>query len=287
MKYWFVRDHCGQFPVRRMCRVLEVSSSAYYAWLGRPESRRVREDRRLLVAIEAIHSASREVYGSPRIHAELKAQGTRLSEKRVARLMRAGGIRARQKRKFKATTDSRHSYPVAPNLLRRDFEASAPDQKWVADITYIPTREGWLYLAAIMDLYSRMIVGWSMAGRMTRRLVLDALDMAVGRRRPGPGLLHHSDRGSQYACGDYQKALKTHGMVCSMSRKGDCWDNAPMESFFHTLKTELVHHRDYGNRWQAKADLFHYIEAFYNRGRRHSALGFLTPAEYESIKAAA
>ena len=173
---------------------------------------------------------------------------------------------------------------MAPNLLERDFTASAPNQKWVADITYIPTREGWLYLAAILELYSRLVVGWSMAGRMTRRLVLSAPDMAVGRRQPGPGLIHYSDRGSQYACGDYQNALKAHGMVCSMSRKGDCWDNAPMESFFHTLKTELVHHRDYRTRWEARANIFEYIEVFYNRDRRHSALGFITPAEYERIK---
>lgn len=284
MSYQFVGDHSGQYPVRRMCRVLEVSASAYYAWRGRPESRRAREDRRLLVEIKAIHQAKREVYGSPRIHAELKAQGLRHGEKRVARLMRAGGIRAKQKRKFKVTTDSRHCHPVAPNLLARDFAATAPNQKWAADITYIPTREGWLYLAAILDLYSRIVVGWSMSSRMTRTLVLDALEMAVGRRRPGPGLLHHSDRGSQYACGDYREALSAHGMRCSMSRKGDCWDNAPMESFFHTLKTELAHHRDYQARWQAKADIFEYIEVFYNRSRRHSALGYLTPTEYEMSK---
>jgi putative transposase len=240
-----------------------------------------------LVEIKAVHLAKRQTYGSPRIHAELKALGLRLGEKRVARLMRAGDIRAKQKRKFKATTDSKHSHPVAPNLLARGFEASAPNQKWVADITYIPTREGWLYLAAIVDLYSRYVVGWSMSERMNRRLVLDALEMAVGRRRPGPGLLHHSDRGSQYACADYQEALKARGMICSMSRKGDCWDNAPMESFFHTLKTELVHHRDYQTRWEAKADIFEYVEVFYNRSRSHSALGFITPAEYEMIKRAA
>jgi transposase InsO family protein len=287
MRYQLVHDHAGQYPVRQICRVLELSPSAYYAWRGRPESRRVRENRRLLLEIKAIHQAKRETYGSPRIHAELQAQGLRLGEKRVARLMRAGGVRAKQKRKFKATTDSRHSHSVAPNLLARDFEAPAPNQKWVADITYIPTREGWLYLAAILDLYSRMIVGWSMAERMNRRLALDALDMAVGRRRPGPGLVHHSDRGSQYACGDYQQALGAHGMICSMSRKGNCWDNAPMESFFHTLKTELVHHRRYQTRGEAKANIFEYIEVFYNRSRRHSALGYLTPAEYEIIKMAA
>jgi transposase InsO family protein len=270
-----------------MCRLLEVSSSAYYAWQGRPESRQMREDRRLLVEIKAIHQAKRETYGSPRIHAELKAHGLRLGEKRVARLMGAGGIRAKQKRKFKATTDSKHSHPVASNLLARDFEAAAPNEKWVADITYISTREGWLYLAAILDLYSRMIVGWSMAGRMTKSLVLDAQDMAVGRRHPGPGLIHHSDRGSQYACGEYQEALKTHGMVRSMSRKGDCWDNAPMERFFHTLKTELVHRRHYQTRQEAKNDIFVYIEIFYNRSRRHSALGFIAPAEYDMMEIAA
>jgi transposase InsO family protein len=287
MRYQLVHDHAGQYPVRQICRVLELSPSAYYAWRGRPESRRVRENRRLLVEIKAIHQAKRETYGSPRIHAELKALGLRHGEKRVARLMRDNGIRAKQKRKFKATTDSKHSHPVAPNLLKRDFEAAAPNEKWVADITYIPTCEGWLYLSAVLDLYSRCVVGWSMSERMNRRLVLDALDMAVGRRRPEPGLVHHSDRGSQYACGDYRKTLIAQGMMCSMSRKGDCWDNAPMESFFHTLKTELVHHRKYQTRGEAKADLFEYIEVFYNRSRRHSALGYLTPAEYEIIKMAA
>jgi len=287
MRYQLVYDHSGQYPVRQMCRVLKVSPSAYYAWLGRPESRRVREDRRLLVEIKAIHQAKRETYGSPRMHAELEAQGLRLGEKRVARLMRDNNIRAKQKKKFRVTTDSKHAYPVAPNLLERNFQAAAPNQKWVADISYIHTDEGWLYLAVILDLYSRIVVGWSMAGRMTRRLVLNALDMAVGRRRPGPGLTHHSDRGSQYACGDYQKALIAQGMLCSMSRKGDCWDNAAMESFFHTLKTELVHHRKYLTRWQAKADIFEYIEVFYNRSRRHSTLGYLTPEEYEMIQMAA
>ena len=270
-----------------MCRVLEMSPSGYYAWLRRPESRRAREDRRLLVEIKAIHKENRGVYGSPRVHAELKDRQMHHGQKRVARMMRENGIRAKQSKKFKATTDSNHSHPVAPNLLHRNFEADMPDQKWLADITYIPTREGWLYLAAILDLNSKLIVGWSMAGRMTKKLVLEALSMAVGRRKPGLDLIHHSDRGSQYACGDYQRALRVHGMICSMSRKGDCWDNAPMESWFHTLKTELVNHRDYRTRMQAKADIFEYIEAFYNRSRRHSALGYMTPAQYEMIKMAA
>ena len=287
MRYQFIRDHNGQYPVRRMCRVFEVSSSGYYAWLSRPESRRMRENRRLVVQIKAIHKHNRGVYGSKRIHAELKDMEIDVGKNRVARLMRENGIRAKQQKKFKAPTDSKHSHPVAPNLLQRDFVARAPNEKWLADITYIPTREGWLYLAAILDLYSKHIVGWSMAGRMTKKLVLDALEMAVGRRQPGPGLIHHSDRGSQYACKKYQKALHTAGMVCSMSRKGDCWDNAPMESWFHTLKTELVNHRDYQARLQAKDDIFEYIEVFYNRNRRHSSLGYITPAQYEMIKMAA
>jgi putative transposase len=287
VKYRFIRDHGKRFPVRCMCRVLEVSPSGYYAWLRRPESRRVRESRRLLVEIKAIHQEHRGVYGSPRVHVELKARQMHHGKKRVARMMRENGIRAKQSRKFKATTNSEHAYPVAPNRLNRNFEADRPDRKWLADITYIPTREGWLYLAAILDLFSKRIVGWSMAGRMTKKLVLDAVSMAVARRKPGPGLLHHSDRGSQYAGLDYQRALSTHGMICSMSRKGDCWDNAPMESWFHTLKTELVNHRDYQTRRQAKTDIFEYIEAFYNRSRRHSALGYMTPVQYEMIKMAA
>jgi putative transposase len=267
-----------------MCRVLAVSPSGYYAWLGRPLSRRDREDRRLLKAIKEIHQEKRGVYGSPRVQAELKSKGMRHGRKRVARLMRENGIRAKQKRKYQATTDSKHFYPVAANLLQRDFAAKRPDQKWLADITCIATRQGWLYLAAILDLYSRLIVGWSMSSRMGGKLVLAALEMAVGRRRPEPGLIHHSDRGGQYASAVYQRALRSHGMIGSMSRKGDCWDNAPMESWFHTLKTELTGHRHYVTRGQAKTDIFEYIEVFYNRNRLHSALGFKSPAKYEMIK---
>lgn len=287
MKCRFISDHAGKYPVRRMCKVLEILPSTYYAWRCRPESRRVREDRRLLVEIKAIHRAKRQIYGSPRIHAELKDLGLPHGVNRVARLMREHGIRAKQKAKFKATTDSRHSLPVAPNLLNRDFKAGAPGRKWVADITYVHTLEGWLYLAIILDLYSRLVVGWSMSGRMTRQLTLDALEMAVRRRKPGPGLIHHSDRGSQYASGDYQKTLQAHKMICSMSRKGDCWDNAPAESFFHTLKTELVRFRLYRTRDEARADIFNYIETFYNRSRRHSALGLISPAQFEAAPLAA
>ena len=239
----------------------------------------------MLVEIRAIHRSSRGTYGSPRVHAHMKAQGMSHSRKRIARLMRQGDIRAKQKRKFKATTDSSHGYPVAPNLLKRKFMAQGPNQKWVADITYIATGEGWLYLAAIMDLYSRRIVGWSMSGSISRQLALDALEMAAGRRHPGPGLLHHSDRGGQYASDEYQEKLDSYGMKCSMSRKANCWDNAAMESWFHTLKVELVNHRYYQSRRQAKADIFEYIEVFYNHRRSHSALGYRPPAEYEMRKA--
>lgn len=287
MRFQFIRDHSGQFSVRRMCRVLEVSPSGYYAWLGRPMSRRECENRRLVQDIKEVHQAKRGVYGSPRVHAELKSKGMHHSKKRVARLMRENGIRAKQKRKYKATTDSKHFYPVAPNLLQRDFQASGPDRKWLADITCVPTYEGWLYLAAILDLYSKLILGWSMSGRMGSKLVLDALEMAVDRRRPEPGLIHHSDRGGQYASAVYQRALHSHGMICSMSRKGDCWDNAPMESWFHTLKTELTIHENYWTRNQAKAEIFEYIEVFYNRNRLHSALGYMTPAKYETNNCAA
>ena len=285
MKFRFIQGHRDRFPIRRMCRALGVSPSGYYAFMGRPESRRVREDRRLLVEIKAIHRSSRGTYGSPRVHAHMKAQGMSHSRKRIARLMRQGDIRAKQKRKFKATTDSSHGYPVAPNLLKRKFMAQGPNQKWVADITYIATGEGWLYLAAIMDLYSRRIVGWSMSGSISRQLALDALEMAAGRRHPGPGLLHHSDRGGQYASDEYQEKLDSYGMKCSMSRKANCWDNAAMESWFHTLKVELVNHRYYQSRRQAKADIFEYIEVFYNHRRSHSALGYRPPAEYEMRKA--
>jgi len=287
MKFQFIKDHSYRFQIRRMCRILEVSASGYYAWLHRPESQRTRENRRLVVEIRAIHKENRGVYGSPRIHAELKEREIHVGENRVARLMRENGIAAKQKKKYKVTTDSNHNQPVAPNILQRDFDAKAPNQKWLADISYIPTREGWLYLAAILDLYSKLIVGWSMSRRMTKKLVLDALQMAVDRRRPGPGLIHHSDQGRQYASKAYRKKLKSHRMICSMSRKGDCWDNSPMESWFHSLKTELVAHNDYLTRIQAKADIFEYIEVFYNRSRKHSALGYMNPAQYEMINMAA
>lgn len=283
MKFRFIRDHAGSFRVGRMCQVLEVSRSGYDAWRRRPESRRARENRRLLVEIRAVHKAHREVYGSPRIHAELQAQKIRCGKNRVARLMRGDGLQAKQHRRFRPmTTDSHHGLPVAENVLDRQFCASGPDQAWAADITYIPTRQGWLYLAAIVDLFSRRVVGWAMGEDLSRHVAIRALIMALGRRRPRPGLIHHSDRGSQYASGDYQALLAQHGLVCSMSRKGDCYDNAAIESFFHTLKTEQVHHQDYETRAAARAELFDYIEVFYNRQRRHSYLGYRSPAEFEA-----
>ena len=287
MKFQFIQDHRGDFPVRLMCRVLEASPRGFYDWLHRPESPQAMENRALVEKIQAIHSDSRRTYGSPRVHASLQDAGYRIGRNRVARLMRDNDIRAKTKRKFRVTTDSRHDHPVAPNRLERQFEVAAPNTVWVADISYIPTREGWLYLAVVLDLFSRQVVGWAMDQQMPQELTLAALDMAIQRRRPLPGCMHHSDRGSQYAAGDYQTKLAEHGMVCSMSRKGNCWDNAPMESFFHSMKTELVHHRDYQTRDEARRDIFEYIEIFYNRQRRHSTLGYRCPVQFELAALAA
>lgn len=265
-----------------MCRVLRVSRSGYYDWRERQESQRERENRKLLVEIKAVHSESKQTYGSPRIYRALKRQNMRCSENRVARLMRLHGIRAKQAKRFKATTDSQHRLPVAENVLERQFIPEAPNQAWAADLTYIWTQEGWLYLAVVMDLFSRRIVGFSMQKTMGRMLVINALKMALGRRRVQEGLLHHSDRGSQYASGDFQRLLAEAGIVCSMSRRGNCWDNAPVESFFATLKTEVVYHHRYRTRAEARSDLFAYIETWYNRKRLHSSLGYVSPAEYEA-----
>jgi transposase InsO family protein len=277
----FIEDHRHLWPVRLLCEALEVSPAGYYAWRGRPAS--AREERRdaLRAEIEAIHEQVKQRYGSPRVHAELQARGHGCCVNTVARLMRQAGIRAKTARKFRHTTDSNHSRPVADNVLDRDFDPAAPNEAWVADITYIPTREGWLYLAVVEDLFSRMVVGWSMGSTLTSRLVVDALEMAVQRRLPGAELVAHSDRGSQYASEHYQLLLQKHGITCSMSDVGQCWDNAPMESFFASLKKELCHHEDYATREQAKASIFEYIEVFYNRQRRHSTLGYVSPAEYE------
>lgn len=281
MRYRFICDHHREFRVRKMCEVLGVSRSGYYSWRDRPESRRSRANRALLPQIRLVHRRSRKTYGSPRMTEELHAQDIPCGENRVAHLMRRHGIRGQGKRKYRVTTNSRHHLPVAPNLLAREFIVDRPDTVWVSDITYIWTSEGWLYLAGVVDLYSRLVVGWSMSHRITKQLTLDALNQAIGRRHPPPGLMHHSDRGSQYAAGDYRNLLTNHQMICSMSRKGDCWDNAPMESFFASLKTELVYRERFATRAEAKAKIFEYIEVFYNRERRHSSLGFKSPVDFE------
>jgi putative transposase len=286
MRFRFIEDRRADYPVALMCDVLGVSPAGYYAWRSRPESRRSAANRALVDDIKRVHRDTRGRYGSPRIHVELKAQGRGASRGRIERLMRRHGIRAIMARPRRVrTTDSRHDLPIAPNLLDRSFSATAPNQVWLADITYIETDQGWLYLAAVMDLYSRRIVGWAMADHLRASLPLAALRMAISAQRPGVGLIHHSDRGVQYASADYRKLMQSAGLRASMSRKGDCYDNAPMESFFHTLKTELVHHRHYATRIEATRDIFAYIEGFYNRTRRHSAIGYISPIEME-LKAA-
>lgn len=281
MRYSFIEDHRTSWPVTVMADLLGVSTAGFYAWRDRPLRQRQQRRDRLLVEISSIHEQFKGRYGSPRIHAELKATGHGCCVNTVAEVMRQAGIKAKTARKFKHTTDSNHTRPVADNVLDREFDVDGPNQAWVADITYIPTREGWLYLAIVEDLYSRLIVGWSMGPTMTSRLVVDALEMAIARRLPDEDLLAHSDRGSQYASEHYQHLLGKHGIECSMSEVGQCWDNAPAESFFATLKKELVHDEDYQTRAEATASIFEYIEVFYNRQRRHSTLGYVSPAEYE------
>ena len=280
MKFRFVHEHVQEFSVRVMCRVLAVSRSGYYAWCSRPESTRSREDRRLLAKIRAFHHRSRGSYGSSRIHADLREDGESCGRHRVARLMRDDGLAGKKARRFKTTTDSEHSDPVAPNLLAQDFFVETPDTVWAGDITYLRTREGWLYLAVLLDLHSRFIVGWSLSSSLDRSLPLEALENAVRRRRPGRGLLHHSDRGSQYTCEDYRDRLGELGMTASMSRKGNCFDNAVVESFFDSLKTE-IDQQVFESREQARQKVFDYIEIFYNRSRRHSTLGYVSPATFE------
>jgi transposase InsO family protein len=283
VKFAFIKENLGSYPIRTACSVLEVSRSGYHAWLKRPDSARARRRRELAVKIKAVHQENRGVYGSPRVHKALEAQGQSVCENTVARVMHEQQIRAKTKRKFvPRTTDSVHSQPVAGNLLDRQFTAGLANQKWAADITYIPTDQGWLYLAGVIDLCSRRIVGWSMADHMRTDLVSDALGMAVARRSPKPGLLHHSDRGVQYASDDYQYLLQTHKMEVSMSGKGDCWDNAAMESFWATLKNELVNHEHFATRDQARASIFEYIEIFYNRKRLHSSIGYQSPEAFEA-----
>lgn len=281
MRYTVIERHRGQYSVRRMCRVLKVSPSGYYAWSSRPESPRARADRRLSVKIREIFQHSGRTYGSPRIAAALRAHGERCGKNRVARLMREEGLVARKPRRYKTTTDSEHAWPVAPNLLDQRFTVETPDTVWLGDLTYLPTDEGWLYLAVLLDLCSRRVVGWATSNRVDSDLTLRALRRALDQRQPGPGLLHHSDRGGQYACNEYRERLEKLGVEVSMSRRGNCFDNAPMESFYSTLKTEWLHHRRFATRAQARSSLFDYLELFYNRKRLHSSLGYRSPAAFE------
>ena len=281
MKYAWIDGERKAYPLPGMCETLTVSISGYRAWKrGGSPKRKWLTDTQLLALIRAIHKEIKGAYGSPRMVHELRARGFPASKPRVERLMRENGIRARHKRRYKATTDSKHTLPVAANLLDRNFAPAAPNQAWSADITYVWTDEGWLYLAVVLDLFNREIVGWSIKPRMTADIVTDALTMAWFRRRPAPGLIHHSDRGSQYASEMFQSKLTEYGMTCSMSRTGNCWDNAPTESFFNSLKNERVHGTRYATRERAVADLFDYIEVFYNRSRRHSTLGYHSPVQF-------
>jgi putative transposase len=277
-----MHEHRSVWPLRVMGRVLQVSRSGYYAWRTRSPSARSQRRAALQTAIREVHEHSRRTYGSPRVTAALRRDGVPCCENTVAKIMRENGLAARVKRRFRVTTDSDHDLPTAPNHLARRFARGRPNEAWVADITFLATDEGWLYLAAEMDLYSRRIVGWSLSDRLTTELVAGALRMAVAQRRPPSGLLHHSDRGCQYASGSFRKLLSVHGVVCSMSRRGNAYDNAPMESFFGTLKRELVHQASYATRDQARTAVFEYIEAFYNRQRLHSALGHQSPADFEA-----
>ena len=280
MKYPIIKQLSGKFPVRRLCKMLEVSHGGYYEWRGRGPSPRAREDRRLRVQIRAAFRESRDRYGSPRIHKQLRQRGIRCSRKRVARLMRQEGLRARQPRRFRVTTRPTPGRSAAPNVLARRFTVDAVDSVWVGDLTYLWTQEGWLYLAVLMDLCSRRIIGWAVSETMTDDLTLAVLDQALEQRRPGSGVLHHSDRGSQYSSDDYLDKLRDRGFTISMSRKGDCWDNAPMESFFSTLKFQLG--GCFSSRAAARAELFHYIEVFYHRARMHTSIGDQSPAQFEA-----
>lgn len=282
MKFAFIDAEKANFPVAWMCRRLDVSRSGLYAWRRRPQADHDKRDQQLAVRISAIHTESRGVYGSPRVHAELKAAGEEVGRKRVARLMEEQGLSGKLPRRFVRTTDSSHQLPVAENVLDRKFSVDEPNKVWVGDITYIGTWEGWLYLAVLIDVCSRRVVGWAMADNMRTELPLEAWRMAVGQRRPEGKVMHHSDRGSQYASGDYQRALDAEGATCSMSRKGNCWDNAIAESFFATLKSELIYRAAWPTREKAMAAINEYIACFYNSRRRHSVLGYVSPMEYEA-----
>jgi len=284
MKYKFIDENRSAFAVQKMCQILEISKGGYYKWKKQPESKRKKEDKKMIEKIKIIHKENDETYGSPRITKALNQKGEiKINKKKVERLMKENNIYAKTKKRFKATTNSKHNYPVAPNLLEQNFIAIAPNSIWVSDITYIRTKEGWLYLAAILDVYSRKIVGWAMDKRQTKKLVCKALLQAIGRQNISDGIILHSDRGSQYASYKYQNLCKKYGFIQSMSGSGNCFDNAMMESFFHTLKTEKIYWEKYSTREQAKKSIFEYIEIRYNRKRLHSSIGYKTPIEFEKL----
>jgi transposase InsO family protein len=283
MSFALIDGAKAEFPVHRLCRALGVSQSGYFAWKGRPASRRQHEDMVLLAHVRSAFALSNGTYGSPRMTRELRDDGLAVGRRRTARLMRENGLRARQRRRFKRTTDSHHAWPVAPNLLDQDFTAAGPDEKWGADISYIWTKEGWLYLAVVIDLFARRVVGWSTSDRLHRDLALAALRKALVMRRPPAGLIHHSDRGSQFCSMDYQAELKAHGILISMSGRGNCFDNAMVETFFKTLKSELVWRTVFETRADAAASIGRYIDGSYNPVRRHSALDFTSPAQFEKM----
>lgn len=282
-----MEEHRQEFEIGCMCRVLEVSRSGYYGWRKRAPSQKALRDRHLKARIIDSHANSDSTYGTPRVKKDLVAEGETVSRRRIGRIMKENELYSRHSPKTRVTTKSDPRLPVAENVLDRDFTAEAKDRKWVTDITYIYTAEGWLYLAVVLDLYSRRVVGWAMAARIDTELVLQALRMALANRKPVSELLHHSDRGSQYASNEYRELLETERMLASMSRKANCWDNAVMESFFKTLKVERVNHRRYRSRLEAQADIFQYIEVFYNRKRRHSAIGYVSPVDFETLRIAA
>ena len=285
MKFQFIDTHRTHFKITIMCNVLNVSSSGYYDWRDRSGSDREKRHQNLTKKIKKFHKASNEIYGSPRIHGDLIDDGERVGVNTVALLMKRNGVQSKVHKRFVVTTDSRHNLKAAPNLLKRNFSSEDLNEKWVSDVSFIATREGFLYLATVMDLYSRLIVGWSMGNSNTIVLIKDALTMALDRRGKVDGVILHSDRGVQYSSTDYQSFLRSNGIICSMSRKGNCWDNAVMESFYHSLKTEWVRFEDYRTRAQAKSSIFEYIEIFYNRQRRHSTLGNRSPMAFETIGA--
>jgi len=287
VRYSFIKDNSGQFPTRSMCEALRVSPSGYYHWRNRPRSARALRHDLILAEIKRVHAGKDGIYGYRRVYEQLLADGVDCSQSAVYYLMRKNRIRARKKHRFVVTTDSKHCLPISPNLLGRDFDVTGPNQCWVGDITYIPTDEGWLYLSTVIDLFNRGVVGWSMSERINKCLVIDAQKMAICARRPGPGLIMHTDRGSQYASRNFRRLLKANRMLSSMSNKGDPWDNAVAESFFKSMKMERTYWRNYRTRDEARRDIFQYIEVFYNRVRLHSTLGYRSPMQFELAALAA